>query len=183
MAAGAHLVYSSVAGADRETGVAHFASKARVEEYIWSIGATATVLRPVFFMENWEYLLPETVNGERVVSLALDADTPLQMIALADIGRIVADAFDKPSVFVGVTAEIAGDEVAVRRIGELFSGADGVPTRFVRRAGEELWAEVPEYARMYRWIDAEGFRVDIDALRDRYPGLLTFATWLRGRRS
>lgn len=47
-----HLVFSSVGGAERHTGIGHFESKRRAEEYIESLGIHATFLRPVFFMEN-----------------------------------------------------------------------------------------------------------------------------------
>src|SRR5436305_2172481 len=47
-----HLVYSSVGGAERKTGVAHFESKWQIEEHIRTLGLPATILRPVFFMSN-----------------------------------------------------------------------------------------------------------------------------------
>src|SRR6478735_10784266 len=47
-----HLVYSSVGGAERESGVPHFESKRRVEEHIESLGIHHTFLRPVLFMDN-----------------------------------------------------------------------------------------------------------------------------------
>ncbi|MET9019470.1 NmrA family NAD(P)-binding protein [Actinopolymorpha sp. NPDC004070] len=42
----AHLVYSSVGGAERHTGVDHFETKAEVERHIARLGLPATVLRP-----------------------------------------------------------------------------------------------------------------------------------------
>ncbi|MCT2587524.1 NmrA/HSCARG family protein [Actinophytocola gossypii] len=171
----AHLVYSSVGAVGRESGVAHFETKAEIEAYLETVGVPATVLRPVFFMENWRYLLPEPRNGERVGSIALDEDTSLQMIALTDIGRIAANVFDE--AVVGRTIEIAGDELTVRRIAELFTKADGVPTRFERRP-----AQPGELATMFAWLDRAGYRADIAALRERYPDLLTFEAWLAGDR-
>ncbi|MEU8378405.1 NmrA/HSCARG family protein [Streptosporangium sp. NPDC048865] len=178
----AHLVYSSVGAAGRGSGVAHFESKEEIEAYVGAAGVPATVLRPVFFMENWRYMVPEAENGERVGSIALDLDTPLQMIALADIGRIAADVFGEPAGFVGRKIEIAGDELTVRRIAEVFTRVDGVPTRFERRPVEEPRAEAGEVAKMFAWIGEKGYRADIAALRRRYPGLLTFETWLRENR-
>ncbi|KAK1180988.1 NmrA/HSCARG family protein [Streptomyces sp. NBS 14/10] len=174
----AHLVYSSVGGAERGSGVAHFETKAEIEAHIDAIGVPATVLRPVFFMENWPYLVPEAVNGERVGSLALDADTPLQMIALADIGRIAADAFDKPAEFIGKKIEIAGDELTVRRIAAVFTEVDGVPTRFERQPVDELRAQAEQAANMFDWLNEKGYQADLGALRERYPELLTLQAWL-----
>ena len=51
-AAGVHLVFTSVGSANRRTGVPHFDSKYEVEKHIARTGVRATVLAPVFFMEN-----------------------------------------------------------------------------------------------------------------------------------
>ncbi|MGY0060501.1 NmrA/HSCARG family protein [Streptomyces sp. LZ34] len=178
----AHMVYSSVGGAQRKSGVAHFESKAEIEAHIDAIGVPATVLRPVFFMENWPYMVPEAENGERVGSIALDADTSLQMIALADIGRITADAFDKPAEFIGKKIEIAGDELTVRQVAEVFTRVDGVPTRFGRQPIEQLRAEAEEVANMFDWLNEKGYQADTAALRERYPELLTLEAWLSKNR-
>jgi len=45
------LVYSSVGGAERHSGIPHFESKGRVEEYLTGL-VPAAFLRPTFFMEN-----------------------------------------------------------------------------------------------------------------------------------
>ena len=49
----AHLVCSSVGGAERHTGVPHFESKWRVEQYLHELGVPTVVLRPTFFMDNF----------------------------------------------------------------------------------------------------------------------------------
>ncbi|GIH97238.1 NmrA/HSCARG family protein [Planobispora siamensis] len=178
----AHLVYSSVGAVGRGSGVAHFETKAEIEAYIDGLGVPATVLRPVFFMENWLSMMPRARDGERVASIALDPGTSLQMIALADIGRIAADAFGRPHESVGRKIEIAGDELTVRQIAEAFTRADGVPTRFERQPIGELRAVAGEVANMFAWFDEKGYGADIAALRERYPRLLTFEAWLRGNR-
>ena len=48
-----HFVYSSVGSAHRDTGIPHFDSKWDVEEHVRASGVPYTVLRPVFFMQNW----------------------------------------------------------------------------------------------------------------------------------
>ena len=177
----AHLVYGSVGGAERGSGVAHFETKAEIEAHIDAIGVPATVLRPVFFMENWPHLVPEPRDGERVGSIALDADTPLQMIALTDIGRIAADAFDRPAELIGKKIEIAGDELTPRQVAEVFTRIDGIPTRFERQSIPRADAEV--LATMFEWLDRHGYQADIPTLRERYPGLLTLEAWRRGQAS
>ncbi|MEV8533264.1 NmrA/HSCARG family protein [Streptomyces sp. NPDC051211] len=178
----AHLVYSSVGAVGRNSGVAHFEAKAEIEAHIDAIGVPATVLRPVFFMENWPYMVPEAENGERVGSIALDADTSLQMIALSDIGRIVAEAFGNPAEFVGKELEIAGDELTVRQIAEVFTRVDGIPTRFERQPIEEVRSGAEELANMFDWLNEKGYQAEIAALRERHPELLTLEAWLRKNR-
>jgi len=83
MAAGVeHFVFSSVAGADRNTGIPHFESKYRVEEHISYLGLRATVVRPVYFMDNFWY--PSMREGvlQGTLSYPMKADKPLQMIAV-----------------------------------------------------------------------------------------------------
>src|SRR5512133_1785489 len=58
-----HLVYSSVAGADKNTGIPHFDSKAEVEAFIRKLGIPFTIVAPVFFMEN--LLGPMFISGLR----------------------------------------------------------------------------------------------------------------------
>ena len=47
-----HLVYSSVVNADKNTGIPHFESKYKVEQYIKNLGIPYTIIGPTFFMEN-----------------------------------------------------------------------------------------------------------------------------------
>ncbi|MGW4890828.1 NmrA/HSCARG family protein [Kitasatospora sp. NPDC004240] len=181
-AAVSHLVHSSVGGAERSTGIAHFETKATIEAHLDTLGLPMTVLRPVFFMENWPHLLPEPAGHRRTAAIPLDADTPLQMIALADIGRIAAEAFANPAGYIGSATEIAGDELTVREIAATFTRVDGVPTRFTRRPTAELRSEAEEMAAMFDWLNTHGYRADLPALRDRHPWLLTLESWLRRRR-
>ncbi|WP_040798486.1 NmrA/HSCARG family protein [Nocardia higoensis] len=175
----AHLVYSSVASADRASGVAHFETKREIESHIEALGVPVTVLRPVYFMENWRYLTTRDADGERVVSIPLDADTSLQMIAVSDIGRIAAAAFTDPAGHLGESIEIAGDECTVGEIVENFAAVDGVPTRLRRLPIEQVRSEAVEFARMYEWLNAHGHRADIAMVRGRYPGMQTFDAWVR----
>src|SRR6201982_2181686 len=62
-AAGVHLVFTSVGSANRQTGIPHFDSKYKVEEHIAEIGVPATVLAPVYFMENLFYGREQLVKG------------------------------------------------------------------------------------------------------------------------
>jgi uncharacterized protein YbjT (DUF2867 family) len=49
----AQVVYSSVGGAERATGIPHFESKRRVEEYMTAVGLPTRFVRPTFVMDNF----------------------------------------------------------------------------------------------------------------------------------
>lgn len=118
----AHFVYSSVGGADRPGEVRHFATKGEVERHIEALGLPATILRPTFFITNFEGLGPQWAEGSLVLTLAVLERTRLQMITPADIGNIAAEAFGAPADYLGRVIEIAGDELTGPQMAEVFSG-------------------------------------------------------------
>lgn len=177
-----HLVYASVAGAERDSGIPHFESKYEVERHIAELGLPATILRPVFFLDNFAGMGPQPADGGgQVLTLALPPDVPLQMIASRDIGVFAADAFEQPETSLGSAVEIAGDELTPTRIAEVFTEVTGEPTTFRSQPVEELRAYSAEMATMFAWFAAAGFRADLPALRRLHPDLTTLADWLRAR--
>ncbi|MCM2423748.1 NmrA/HSCARG family protein [Streptomyces sp. RKAG293] len=173
----AHFVYSSVDGSDRPGKVTHFASKGEVERYIEELGLPATVLRPTFFITNFEGLGPQWVDGELVLTLPLDPRTKLQMITPDDIGAIAVDAFDAPADHLGRSIPIAGDELTGPQMAGVFARVAGRPVRFARRPIEEVRVHSEEMAAMFSWFDTVGFQADLPALRAGHPNLTTLADW------
>ncbi|EEP74788.1 NmrA family protein [Micromonospora sp. ATCC 39149] len=164
-----HLIYSSVGGADRHTGIEHFESKAEIERHIRALGLPATILRPVFFMDNLLYYADAA--DERVLKLPVLPDRPMQMIASDDIGLIAAHAFDHPAD-LGQQIEIAGDEVTFTQVAEIYEKLTGTPTRLEPQ---------PIDGRMFEWFAESGYEADIADLRRRFPTLLTLEEFLRSR--
>ena len=134
-----HFVYSSVGGAERNSGVGHFETKWEIEQYIRQLGLPATMIRPAAFMEN--YYLEQTEIGAptflpqiRILQGtfvdAVRADKPYQTIAVDDIGAFVALAFDRPEEFIGQALEIAGSELTNSQAAAVFSRVLGKPVVF-----------------------------------------------------
>jgi uncharacterized protein YbjT (DUF2867 family) len=174
----AHLVYSSVGGAERGTGIPHFESKYLVEQHIREAGLHATIIRPVFFMENFAQTGPKEVGGELVLRMALSPETRLQMIAVHDIGVFAALAFEGREGIAGRTLEIAGDELSMTELAQTFAAAAGRPVQFQRQPFAELEARNAETAKMFGWFEAGGYQADLAALRRVSPDLETLASWL-----
>jgi uncharacterized protein YbjT (DUF2867 family) len=172
-----HFVYTSVGGAERKTGLPHFESKWQIEEYIRSLGLPATILRPVWFMENWR--APWMAPRDGVLAIGLRPNTSLQMIAVDDIGAFAALAFSRPQEFIGKALELAGDALTMPQVAEALSTATGQPVRFVEVPLEQARSFSHEMGDMMAWFNDHGYQADIPALRKLYPGLKTFDTWLR----
>lgn len=172
-----HFVYSSVGSADRHTGIPHFESKFRIEEHIRATGMRYTILRPVFFMENWLGMRQPLEQG--TLALPLSPDTRLQMIAVDDIGAFAAMPFEKPGHWQGRAVDLAGDELSMTELAERFSRTSGREVRYQQVPWEE-WEkrQGKEMTTMWRWFEDVGYSVDISALRQEHPALMGFERWL-----
>lgn len=169
-----HLVYSSTCRVGRETGVRHVDSKLAVEAFIRETGQPCTILRPAFFMENFDSsrLLPSILEG--VLTLPLSPDRKIQMIALSDVGEFAAQAFLRPEEFLGEEVDLAGDALTMLSAAAMLSAALNRPIRYIRMPDESAELEMGrDLARMYRWFERHGTDIDIEALRDRYGIPLT----------
>jgi len=174
-----HFVYSSVGGAERESGIPHFESKWQVEKHVRALGLPATIIRPVFFMENFANYYGAPIKEQNKLILPLHPETRLQLIATADIGSFAALAFEQPTSFIGKALEIAGDELSMTELAETFSRVMKRTIEFVELPMEQMIQGDPENALMMEWFNTQGYQAVIPALRALYPSLLNLETWLR----
>ena len=174
-----HFIYTSVGGADRKSGLEHFESKWEIEQHIRGLNLPQTTFRPVFFMDNLlsDGLRDGILNG--TFAMGISPTRILQMIAVDDIGALVAMAFARPKEFLGKAIEIAGDDVTGQRAAEILSNATGKPVEYVQQPIEQVRSFSKDYAEMYEWFEREGYQADIPALRQLYPQLKTFQEWAR----
>jgi uncharacterized protein YbjT (DUF2867 family) len=177
-----HFVYSSVGGAERNTGIPHWESKWEVEKHIRQLSLPATIFRPAAFMDM--YYLDQVEIGILKGKLAdfIRADKPYQTIATDDIGAFVALAFDRPAEFIGKELEIAGSELTNAEAVKVFSRVLGKPVKYQKLP--LLLARLvlgSEFHTMFRWFNDYGFKADIASLRRDYPQvhLQTLEEWLR----
>jgi uncharacterized protein YbjT (DUF2867 family) len=169
------LVYSSVGGAERNTGIPHFESKRRIEEFL--IGSVpVNVIRPTFFMEN----LPGTIardGAELIVRMPLPGDVPLQMISVQDIGKAAATLLTqgKPDT---APVEIAGDEVTGERIAQLLAQRFGAAVTYVQVPLDVLGSN-DDVKSMFRWFATPpSSRADFDRTRSLVPDFENLPRWL-----
>ncbi len=176
-----HLIYSSVANADKKTGVPHFDSKYLVERHIAGLGIPYTISAPVAFMEN--IVMPRSVSALRqgVHAFPMPAKRVLQLVALADIGAFVAALAERRERVFGQRFDFAGDELSGEEQAKILAQATGravnyqeIPIAAVRQQSEDL-------ALMAEWFDRVGYGVDIAALHAAFPEVRwhSFSDWAR----
>jgi uncharacterized protein YbjT (DUF2867 family) len=173
-----HLVYSSGAGADRPTGVPIFEGKRQVEEYLNARRLPATILAPVYLMENlfnpWN--VPALASG--VFPSPVPPRRPIQQIPVVDVAGFAVHALEHRDELLGQRIDLASDSLTGLEEAHIISAASGreLETREVSRAGGPLHL-------LFEWLDRVGFSVDIAGLRRDFPDVRwhTFAEWARGQ--
>jgi uncharacterized protein YbjT (DUF2867 family) len=174
-----HFVYSSVGGADRKSGVPHFENKWRIEQAVRGLKFPSyTILRPVFFMDNFTspWFLPGLLEGK--LAVGLKPETKLQMIAVDDIGKFGLIAFEQYEKMNGIELDIAGDEHTMPETAKILGRAMGKSIDFVKVPIEEVRKWSADYALMLEWFDRVGYNADIPALAKKYGiGLTKLDEW------
>ncbi|WP_306055015.1 NmrA/HSCARG family protein [Natronococcus wangiae] len=159
-----HLVFSSVGGADRETGIAHFDSKWEIERLIDHHELPATVVRPVFFAQNFEGFRESIEDG--AVAMGLEPRVPLQVLDVEDLGAFVAEIFGDPDRYVGEAFELAGDELPLRAMAVRFADALETDVRAHHLSIDDVReSQGEEYAVMFEWFNEHGYESPIDDLQ------------------
>ncbi|MDK1373481.1 MULTISPECIES: NmrA/HSCARG family protein [unclassified Sinorhizobium] len=176
-----HLIYSSVADADKKTGIPHFESKYRVEKHVAELGIPYTISAPVAFMEN--IVAPWSIGALRqgTYAFAMPARRLLQLVALADIGAFVAALVERRGHVFGTRFDIAGDELTGEEQADILSQAIGRPIHYQEIPLATARQQSEDAALMFEWFDRVGYDADIAALRREFPEVhwLSFADWAR----
>jgi uncharacterized protein YbjT (DUF2867 family) len=177
----AHLIYSSVASANRATGISHFDGKYTVEKHLQAAGVPYTIVAPVFFMEN--LLQPWMASGLRQgkLAMALPAGRSLQQITVADIGTFVAAVIERGDTVFGHRFDIAGDELTGKEAAAILTKVTGWEVHYEGFPPDALRAQSEDLAVMFKWFDSTGYAADIKSLRRDFPEVTwhTFEEWAR----
>ena len=181
-AAGVHLVFTSVGSANRKTGVPHFDSKYEVEKHIAAIGVPATVLAPVYFMENLSFGRAQLAKG--IYGAPLPPTKKLAQVALADIGAVAVRLLEDPGRFAGMRFDLASDELTGNDIVAILSRVTGRPFSYFQFPLDVIRQAMGEDgAKMYEWLDRVGWTVDRSALRRDFPDVAfhDFESWAKAQ--
>ncbi len=168
-----HLIYSSVASANQETGVPHFDSKYKVEQHLQTLDIPWSISAPVYFMDN--ALAPWALDALKAgkIAMAMPADRPLQQISAKNIGEFVASLAGRRESVFGRRFDIAGDVLTgIQMAAALSAGAgedisvDSFPVSILKDQDADMGA-------MYGWFDDVGYNVDLSQLHEQFSDV----TW------
>jgi uncharacterized protein YbjT (DUF2867 family) len=177
-----HLVYSSVADADKKTGIPHFESKYLVEKHIAGLGIPYTISAPVAFMEN--IVAPWSIGAlsQGTYAFPMPAKRALQLVALADIGAFNTALVERREKVFGKRFDFAGDELSGEEQAKILSQAIGRPIGYQEIPLAAARRQSEDAALMFEWFDRTGYDADIAALRRDFPEVRWhgFADWARG---
>ncbi|CAN7423223.1 NmrA/HSCARG family protein [Mesorhizobium sp. LjNodule214] len=176
-----HLIYSSVADADKKTGIPHFESKYLVEQHIQQLGIPYTISAPVAFMEN--VVAPWSLGAlsQGTHAFAMPPKRVLQLVTLLDIGAFVAALVERREQVLGRRFDFAGDELSGEDQARILSHAMGRPISYQEIPLAAARQQSEDAASMFEWFDRVGYDVDIAALRKEFPEVRWhgFADWAR----
>jgi uncharacterized protein YbjT (DUF2867 family) len=159
-----HFVFSSAWGADRDADVPFFDAKRAIEHRLASMDLPVTVVRPAFFMQNFEGMRDEVRDGR--IALALAPRVPLYLVDVDDVGAFVAEAFQQPRRYAGNTYDLAGDELTLSAMAVRFSAITGVDVTAHHLPVEHVEERMgTEYAALYRWFNRREGPIDLSHLR------------------
>jgi len=181
-AAGVHLVFTSVGSANRQTGVPHFDSKHEVEKHIAKIGVRATILAPVYFMENLYFGKEQLAKG--IYAAALPPMRKLAQVAVADIGAVAVRLLEDAGRFTGKRFDLAGDDLTGNDVVAILSRVTGRPFTYYQVPLDVIRQGMGEDAvKMYEWFDRVGYTVDRAALRREFPDVVfhDFESWAKAQ--
>ncbi|MFX1324695.1 MAG: NmrA/HSCARG family protein [Promethearchaeota archaeon] len=174
-----HFIFSSVASSDQNTKIPHFESKYEIESHIQTVDTPYTIIRPVYFMENFSS--PWALSGikEGKISMAMYPDRKLQMISLEDFASMVVFILENREIFLKKTIEIASDEISGKETAEILSRVTGVHIEFRELSYDNISGMGEDFVKTFKWLNEVGYKVDIETLHKKYTGIgwHTFENW------
>ncbi|MEU6389466.1 NmrA/HSCARG family protein [Streptomyces sp. NPDC046939] len=174
-----HVVFNSVLGADRESGVPHHDSKHSIEEHLRKSGLRASMVRATAFMENFTSVMaPSLEHGEIVLRLPLPEDVALKMISVRDIGRVAAALLLGTAEAPGGVVELVGDELTGPQIAAAFGARAGLPSRYEALPLSVLPTDLDK-AMFREFAKAAEDPADLTVVRSIEPDTLDLAGWIR----
>ncbi|QDG50102.1 NmrA/HSCARG family protein [Persicimonas caeni] len=162
-----HFVFSGVGDHDQSTGIPHFDSCWEIDQHIQQLDLATTVLKPVFFFQNFEGMSDDITDG--TLALGLKQGVKLQMIDVDDIGKAATVAFLNPDEFIGTRHNLAGDSKTVEQAAHVFSNVLDIEVEPVHVPMDALREQMgEEFAVMFEWFNEHGYTTDLQECEETF---------------
>jgi uncharacterized protein YbjT (DUF2867 family) len=172
-------IYSSVANADRNTGIPQFESKMEIEKHIRLLELPHAIVAPVFFMENilGPAILPSLRKGS--FSQPLPGNINLQMLSVYDLAEFVSYMIEKRDDFLNKRINLAADELTGIEVANIISKLSHQKIAYNEIPLEEIKASSINLALMYQWFNEIGYSIIIPQVKHQFPTINwhTFKDW------
>lgn len=163
----------------------YWESKADAEDIVRRAGFPLhTILRPAFMMDNFAapkaaWMFPDLSRGEILTAVA--ADTPMVLIAAADIGEAAAAAMAEPDRFAGQAIELAGDLRTLPQVAAILAEVKGAPVAARTLDAETLVArgQNPGWVETQEWMNVVNYPARPEAMRQWGLTSTSFTDWAR----
>lgn len=177
-----HFLYSSVIGADADTGIPHWESKCKIETHIKQTGLPYTIIRPASLFEN--FLIPQVKSRLLKGKLVTPSykNKVQQYISAEDIGKISAIIFMNPGKYKGQTITIAAEQMDGLQLAGVFSKVWNKPISYQQLPGIiTRLAMGKDLYKMFKWINEHDalFVKDLAAVKNEFPGMLSLEEWIQ----
>jgi len=176
-----HFLYSSVFGANLNTGVPHMESKHKIENYIKQTRLPFTIIRPTSLYEN--FLIPQVKNNILKGKLVqpIDSHTIQQYIAAEDIGKAAVKIFLNSNEYLGKTIPLAAEQLSTQEVADTFSNMLNIKIEYQKLPAliTRLFLGRGLY-KMFKWMNEKSSftQEDIDSTRKEFPNLLSLRNWI-----
>jgi uncharacterized protein YbjT (DUF2867 family) len=166
--------------------VPHFDAKSEADDLFRQAGVPTTFLRTTFYYENLvDSLAPaRDADGNFVLTLPM-GDSPINAIAVEDIGRTALGIFRRGPEFIGKTVAIAGQALTGAELAATMSDVLGEPVTYAPHGWDDFrsfgFPGAVEFGNMFQYYaenheEFTGDR-DLDLVRELNPRLQSFREW------
>ena len=177
-----HFLYSSLIGADLNTGIPHWESKFVIENHIRQTGLPHTIIRPASLFEN--FLIPAVKKRILKGKLPSPIDKNINQLFIGsdDIGKVSSTIFNKPDLYLGKIVPLFSEELNMGKVSTIFSEVMGkevsyqkMPLFLARMVmGKNLY-------KMFAWINKNSVLLleNQNMLNGEFPNLLGLREWIK----
>lgn len=146
------------------------------------------ILKPAYMMDNlvapkshWMY---PGLKPRAAIETAMAEDSPLHMVAAADVGRFAAAAFADPIRFDKQEIDLAAEALTMAEVADILSDTLGRPVAARHYPAEEAVARgnPPGLTESQQWASIEGYKVDTKAANGHGISLERLSEWARRMR-